>query len=869
MRWAPLLLGVVPCAALAQGVASEGSRPEEPPAGQLTKPPELVHYVEAVYPPDAHQERRTGEVVLLVDIDEQGAVANVQIASSAGHGFDEAAIAAAREFRFSPAEVDGNPAPVRITYKYGFTLAPEPTPAAVKTARESAVNFRGRAIERGTRKPLAGIEVVIDEGAATAITDSEARFEFKDLPLGKHKVLINIPSYVRFDTEEEIVEGKVTEATYYVRRRTYTPYETLIRGEKERKEVARIVMQQEEIRLIPGTQGDALRVVQNLPGVARAPYGIGVLLVRGGRDWDTRVYLDGTYIPLLFHFGGLTSTFNADLLENITFLPGNFGVRNGRSTGGTVEANVRQPSADLYHGYADVNLIHAGALVEGPVADGVSFALSARRSYVDLILGLVLPPELGVALIVAPRYWDYQGVLSIAKKGSADRYLVSVFGSSDAFRFLLPNPALVDPEGRSDLTFGIEYHRLAGTWDHQFSERLSSRTHLALGLTGLNNSFGPDVFLKILFESIQVREEVNFDLSERLTLSAGLDIMATHYGYEASGPPIPRPDEVPPPFLSRQTIYDRESSFAALPAAFLEAVWRITPSFKLIPGIRVDFDTYARDGWVDPRLVGFWQLFERTLLKGGLGLFQQPPDFRFGQSTRTFGNPDLKHESALHAMLGVEQRLTDAISLDAQLYFKWMYNLVTQSTAVVVRDGQETLERYANRAFGRSYGAEILLRHELTSRFFGWIAYSISRSERRDIYSKDWRLFSLDQTQNLIAVVSYKFPYDWIAGVRLRYATGNPFSRIERGVLDADLQRYFPIIPDQIFTERVPDFFQIDVRIDKRFVFEKWMFTVYLDVQNVTNRANPEATTYNYDYTKHAFLSGLPIFPSLGLKGEF
>ena len=59
------------------------------------------------------------------------------------------------------------------------------------------------------------------------------------------------------------------------------------------------------------------------------------------------------------------------------------------------------------------------------------------------------------------------------------------------------------------------------------------------------------------------------------------------------------------------------------------------------------------------------------------------------------------------------------------------------------------------------------------------------------------------------------------------------------------------------------------MRIDKRFVFQGWMFAVYLDVQNVTYRKNVEAVVNNYDYSQEAYLSGLPILPVLGLRGEW
>jgi len=40
-------------------------------------------------------------------------------------------------------------------------------------------------------------------------------------------------------------------------------------------------------------------------------------------------------------------------------------------------------------------------------------------------------------------------------------------------------------------------------------------------------------------------------------------------------------------------------------------------------------------------------------------------------------------------------------------------------------------------------------------------------------------------------------------------------------------------------------------------------------VQNVTNRANPEELVYNYDFTKRAYITGLPTLAVLGLRLQF
>src|SRR5204862_4201210 len=95
---------------------AQGGRPT-PDAGpsqadQLSKAPALVKQVEAEYPPDALAKGIEADVVLLLDIDAEGKVDSVGVAEPAtppGMGFDEAAIVAAQQFEFSPAELDGQP----------------------------------------------------------------------------------------------------------------------------------------------------------------------------------------------------------------------------------------------------------------------------------------------------------------------------------------------------------------------------------------------------------------------------------------------------------------------------------------------------------------------------------------------------------------------------------------------------------------------------------------------------------------------------------------------------------------------------------------------------------------------------------------
>jgi hypothetical protein len=165
----------------------------------------------------------------------------------------------------------------------------------------------------------------------------------------------------------------------------------------------------------------------------------------------------------------------------------------------------------------------------------------------------------------------------------------------------------------------------------------------------------------------------------------------------------------------------------------------------------------------------------------------------------------------------------------------------------------------------------VLLRRELARGLFGWLSYSLSRSERINdpsVTPYGWRLFLLDQTHIIALVASYRLPGEWILGTRIRLVSGNPYTPFVGSVLDAD-GGTFRCLPGAPLSRRLPPFFQSDARVDKRFVFEKWMFSTYLDVQNVTNHPNAEARFRNYDCSQTVPITSIPFFPAIGLRAEW
>jgi hypothetical protein len=68
---------------------------------------------------------------------------------------------------------------------------------------------------------------------------------------------------------------------------------------------------------------------------------------------------------------------------------------------------------------------------------------------------------------------------------------------------------------------------------------------------------------------------------------------------------------------------------------------------------------------------------------------------------------------------------------------------------------------------------------------------------------------------------------------------------------------------------RLPLFSQLDARAQYTWTWTYWQLSLYLDVENVTNHKNEEIHVYDYRYREQGSISGIPIFPTFGVKGKF
>lgn len=768
-------------------------------------PPALEVPSEPAYPEEARRAGIEGAVELELVIGVDGHVEKASSVRPVGHGFDEAAEGAARSLVFRPALRRGKPVAAKIRYTYTFRLQkPEPPPP-------------GESEPPPAPTPAASATLEPPRGAPRDAADDEE------------------------------------------------PEEIQVRGQKEEREVPVRSLSREAVRTMPGVNGDPLRAVTSLPGVARPPGFSDLFVVRGSSPAGSAAFLDGSFVPRPYHFGGLASVVPGEMVERIDFFPGNAAARYGRVDGGIVNIVTRSPSRDRYHAIGQLDLLDGRLFAEGPVPGSRtwSFAVGARRSWLDAWLGPVLESG-GVSARTVPYYYDGQVFLE-GHPSPTSTVRIGLYTSRDTMRIGVGKLADDDPSVAGGIADTSSFSRFQVNYSGEWSKRTKASTMVSVGSDDGDTHVG-SVLAATRIDLLTGRAEVAHEVSRALTLRGGVDLLAATVDLDLYVPKEPRPGgaDAAPLVSQRFVRFQQRGIGAARPAAFVDAVWSPTTALTLTPGVRADYTYEVGETTVSPRLNGRLALRGGsfgTALRSGIGVYRQSIDYNYVASA--FGASTLQSGRSIQASLAVEQGLGAGDDISVEGFVKKLDNLVSHDPN---RGGPEA---NANDGRGQVVGLEVLAKRRPSAdrRFTGFVAYTLSRSTRVDAPGQPSRLFEYDQTHILTAVGSVRLGRGFSLGGRVRYASGNPYTPCLGGSLAADAGLY-GCVQGARMSARVPAFAQLDVRLDKTWEFAQWKLSAYLDVQNTTNRKNPEQPLEKFDKSQRAYAPGLPILPIIGLRGE-
>jgi hypothetical protein len=679
--------------------------------------------------------------------------------------------------------------------------------------------LRGRVLAKGSRGPVPAAKIVatgVDGSASSGEADDDGGFELPT-SCGPMAVAVRAPGFDLLVIHHDVCAEPAPLLLRLTPRANLPIYETVVIAPRDEPSIA---LRGPELVNTPGSLGDPYRTIESLPGVATVAWPAPIYAIRGSNPGNTGYFLDDVQVPLLIHLALGPSVIHPAFFDSMTFYPGGYPARYGRYAAGVVASETRAPAEDRVHAAAEVRLYDAGGMVSAPWPDGNGGVAAAfRYSYTGALLSL-LRNDLHLS------YWDYQ-VRADRRVGSWAMSLL-LFGSGDDLAYRLDDR---DPERQ----YVLRFHRASLRASRSLGEgRLVARLTL-----GVDHSTAPIVQnYPITADATSILPRVGYvRATTHVEWEVGVDGQAQWLR------PMSGAVEAGASDLAR-------TRTALLVAGYTSASIHATHGLSLTPGLRLDSYTISGVTKTDlgPRLSARLALDEKTWLMGSGGRFSQAPSLTVQiPAAENFGLALYGLQTSWQGALGVGTRHVPGVEVEVTGYVQRYVLTDLRDPALLNPD--PLASDFLIRRDARSYGLEVMIRRPASERLHGWISYTLSQNQRAlggVIGPSDW-----DQRHILNAVLGYRLgPYT--LGARGHLNTGRPV------LVNGSQAETFV---------RLPTFYQLDLRAERRILFDAFTLNVYIELVNATLSRE----VYQLDQQPTGELSERSlriVLPSLGVRGE-
>lgn len=615
------------------------------------------------------------------------------------------------------------------------------------------------------------------------------------------------------------------------------PEEVRVRGQRyELRSPTERRMGRAEIRLLPGAFGDPFRAIDIMPGVIPTISGLPYYYVRGAPPAAVGYFVDEVRVPYLFHFGLGPGVIQPALINEVALHPAAYPARFGRFSGGIIAGETSDPpsiplrgatpagggSSGELHGEGLIRLYDAGAFVEAPLAKGrATVAVGGRYSYTGLLLSL-FSPEANI------QYQDYNARFTY-KLNDRTRLTAFAFGAYDY--------ASITEQGQPEqVVFASEFHRLDLRLDRS-TDRSRSRVAVTFGLdrTRLEDvRFARDYVL-----ALRARHRIL--ASDQLEIEAGADTFVDFYD-----------GDLPSRYAVTRTDYDVQSTLYSSRVDTATGAW---VSALLRPGLGMEFTATARGDIFtsagaaaispSPRFSGRVPITKRVAAVFALAIAQQPPAFAIPLPAVGYRGLPGGLSYAYQKSAGVDVKLPLAFNASVVGFHHTYANL---RDALQARDNIDLdATQVENNGRGQAYGLEVLLRRQLVQRVSATLSYTLSRSELGSTRTRPGMVNLFDRTHVLQLASAVDLSRGWFASARGVLYTG---------------------WPDIVLSGRLPAFFRLDARLEKRWTWRKrGHLSLIFEGLNVTASREilSQQCESNGKCEQQAF--GPIVVPSIGFEG--
>jgi len=288
-------------------------------------------------------------------------------------------------------------------------------------------------------------------------------------------------------------------------------------------------------------------------------------------------------------------------------------------------------------------------------------------------------------------------------------------------------------------------------------------------------------------------------------------------------------------------------------------------------GLRGEYFNYNKNFHLSPRFSLSYEINGRLRCNLSAGLFYQNlPLFLLSQHS---SHKKLDDPLAKHFVAGIDYLLTSDTRLTLEVYDKEYDDFpLTQSDPYrfVVDDFSSMHLNIADGHFkstGRAYsrGIELLIQKKLAQDFYGLISGTLFRSRYRD-YLKEWRNRIFDNRYIFSVIGGYKPNNRWEFSIRWVFAGGVPYTPFD--IEKSQLAHTGIIDQNRINEQRYPAYHSLNIRVDRRFFFQRTNLMLYLSIWNAYNRKNIDRYFWDPLKNRQNTFYQFSLVPILGMEFE-
>ncbi|MBK6902390.1 MAG: TonB-dependent receptor [Saprospirales bacterium] len=717
--------------------------------------------------------------------------------------------------------------------------------------------IRGTVANSINNDPISFANLLVVGTDFGATTDLDGTYEITGLPPGLYDIQV---SFVGFKDETryeiQVSNARPVEVNFLLEEVSTDLQEVVIKASPFRKTdespVSLRTIGVAEIQRNPGGNRDISKVVQSLPGVTSTAAFRNDLIIRGGAPNENRFFLDDVEVPNINHFatqgssGGPVGLINVNFLNEVDFFSGAFPANRGNALSSAFNFRQRDGRNDRFGATFMVGASDLGLTMEGPIGEKVTYLVSARRSYLQLLFqALQLPflPTYNDAQFKIKYKIDQRNEIYLLGLGALDQFSLNLDANDTEEQQFLLNNLPVSPQW--NYTNGLVYKHYAdkGLWTLVLSRSMLNNEAKKYFE---NDDSNPDNLI-LDYQSQEMENKLRLERTHQAgnyKLSGGLGYEFVKYNnrtfnriFTSAGPQTIN--------FSSAIDFHKYYGFAQASRKFFNE------RLALSLGFRLDGNSYSEEmgnplEQFSPRFSLSYAFSERLSLNFNTGrYFQLPPYTVMGyQEDNMLINREngLKFIRADHLVGGLEFNTAANSRITVEGYYKRYTDypfLLRDSLALANLGGNFGVignEPAISRSEGRTYGVEFLFQQRLYKGFYGIASYTLGWSQFEDkngvFVPSSW-----DSRHIANFVIGKKFKRDWEVGINWRFQSGLPYTPYsDASSLVANWLVNNQGIPDyeQINTLRTRPSNTIDIRVDKKWFFKKWSLNLYLDVENVT-----------------------------------